>query len=486
MTLLSVENLCLEAAGKPLVRDVSFTVEAGETLALLGRSGAGKTLCALSILGLLPTGITRASGRIFLDGVETTAASQRTLQNLRGRNAGIIFQEPMSSLNPLMRAGAQVAEAATLHGRRSARTDVLKLLLEARLTEPDRIFDSYPHALSGGERQRVMIAMALANNPKLLIADEPTTALDAPLANQILDVLAAAQATRGLAVLLITHDEAQARRHARRVIFMEHGCVPHTAPAVSPLPLAPPPLPREAEIMLEAKHITVEFRQRRGRVRALSDISFTIRQGETLGIIGPSGSGKSSLALALLQLTPYEGAFRFQGIELGRISTPKLRALRREFQIVFQDPASSLAPRMTVAEIIGEGLTIHAPSMSSSQKHASILAAMRETGLDETIAARYPHESSGGERQRIAIARGLILRPKLLVLDEPTSALDAQTQADLLTLLCDLQVRHGIAYLLISHDPAVIGALAHRVVSLKEGKLEESASFCEQKEAKKL
>jgi len=465
MTLLSVQGLCLEASGQQLVRDVSFAVEAGETLALLGRSGTGKTLCALSILGLLPNNITRASGRIFLDGIETTMAPPSTLQMLRGRVAGMVFQEPMSSLNPLMRAGAQVAEAATLHG---SPVDVLKLLREAGLTEPERIYESYPHALSGGERQRVMIAMALANNPKLLIADEPTTALDAPLARQILDTLAAAQAARGLAVLLITHDAAQAKRYAKRVIFMENARVLQTAPASQPLPIAPTPVSPAAEILLDAANISVEFPTRRGKVAAIRDVSFIIRQGETLGVIGPSGSGKSSLALAVMQLIAYKGTFTFQGVELGRLSAPKLRALRREFQIAFQDPASSLAPRMTVAEIIGEGLTIHAPELSPTQRRQKILATMRETGLPETMSTRYPHECSGGERQRIAIARGLILRPKLLVLDEPTSALDATTQAELLTLLRDLQTRHGMAYLLISHDEAVIRALAHHVIELKK------------------
>ncbi len=481
MTLLSVEALCLEAGGRELVRDVSFAVEVGETLAIQGRSGSGKTLCALSILGLLPAGVTRKSGRVLLNGVETTTASPERLRSLRGRVAGMIFQEPMASLNPIRRAGAQVAEAAALHGKRVRRADVLALLCEAGFTDPEQIFEAYPHALSGGERQRVMIAMALANDPKLLIADEPTTALDAPLASQIMEVLAAAQKARGLAVLLITHDDALASRYAKRVMQMHHGSEVERGTGML---LSAPPVAERAGVLLKAENISVKLPSRgwrRQEEAVLRDLCFVLRQGETLGVIGPSGSGKSTLALAILQLIRYDGAFYFEGVELGKRSRAKLRALRREFQIVFQDPASSLAPRLTAADIIGEGLNIHAPTLSPAERQAKILSAMRETGLPVAAASRYPHEFSGGERQRIAIARALILRPKLLVLDEPTSALDAQTQAELLSLLRDLQARHGMAYVLISHDPLVIGALAHRVI-----KLEARTSFFEKKEAKKL
>jgi microcin C transport system ATP-binding protein len=499
MSLLDVSGLCLTAGGKTLVNNISFSVAAGETLAIVGESGSGKTLSALNVLNLLPPGISRTAGRIMLDDVDVANASPATLQKLRGATAGIIFQEPMSSLNPLQRIGKQIAEAMLLHGKPSraeTRRRVLDLLREVGLPDPERRMDDYPHLLSGGQRQRVCIAIALANDPKLLIADEPTTALDVTLEKQILDLIAREQKLRGLGVLLITHDLSLVRRYADRVLVMDQGQAVETGPtaqifssprasqtirllAARDLPAAAP-VP-DAPVVLEAQNLTVKFpvlrgvlRRKVGEIAAVDNVSLTLRAGETLGLVGESGSGKSTIALVLLRLIRFQGAVLLEGQDLSKLSKRRLRELRAKLQIVFQDPYGSLAPRLTVREIVAEGLTIHAPGLDRAALDARVATALREVGLPANAADRYPHEFSGGQRQRIAIARALILQPRVLVLDEPTSALDVTVQAEVLLLLRALQQKYGIAYLFISHDLSVIRALSHHVMVLKSGQVVET------------
>ncbi len=501
MTLLAVKNLSLAAGAVTVVDDISFTVAPGEILAIVGESGSGKTLSALSVLNLLPPGISCTNGSITLDGTEITQASPTALRNLRGPVAGMIFQEPMSSLNPLQRIGKQVAEAITLHnrlGRSTLRARILALLDEVGLPAAAQRMDDYPHHLSGGERQRVMIAMALANNPKLLIADEPTTALDVTLEKQILDLIARERTARHLGVLLITHDLGLVRRYADRVLVLDQGhaieCAetktifskptrPETQRLLAARNLTPPPPLAAARTVLEARHLTVKYpvlrgvlRRRISEVAALADISFTLCAGETLGLVGESGSGKSTLALAVLRLIKYQGAVLVDGESIAQLTRRRLRALRARLQIVFQDSYGSLAPRLTVGDIIAEGLAIHNPGLSRYDRDAKLLAILSEVGLPPAALARYPHEFSGGQRQRIAIARAVILQPQILILDEPTSALDVTVQAEILHLLRRLQDRHGLAYLFISHDLAVIRAVSHRIMVLQAGKLIETGS----------
>ncbi len=498
MTLLSVQNLSLAAAGKRLVDNISFAVAAGETLAIVGESGSGKTLSALAVLDLLPPGIMRGGGGVVLDGIDVTSASMAQKQKLRGGIAGIIFQEPMSSLNPLQRIGKQIAEAMLLHGkfsRATLRTRVIDVLKEVGLSDAEHRLDDYPHRLSGGQRQRVMIAIALANNPKLLIADEPTTALDVTLEKQILDLIAREQKARGLGVLLITHDLGLVRSYADRVLVLDHGRAVETNTAeqlfanpshsqtrrlLAARNFAPPLPVADARVVLEATNVSVKFpilrgalRRKVGEIAAVDDVSFDLRAGETLGLVGESGSGKSTIGLLLLRLIEFQGHVMLDGRDLSLLPGKQLRAIRAKLQIVFQDPYGSLAPRFTVGDIIAEGLTIHARHLNRATRDAKVAAALAEVGLPADAANRYPHEFSGGQRQRIAIARALILQPEILVLDEPTSALDVTVQAEILLLLRRLQERHGIAYLFISHDLGVIRALAHRVMVLNAGKIVE-------------
>jgi microcin C transport system ATP-binding protein len=504
MSLLRVDNLTLAAGGRVLVEDLSFTVAAGETLAIVGESGSGKTLSALNVLNLLPPGITRTAGRVMLDGVDVAGADAATLMRLRGGAAGMIFQEPMSSLNPLQRIGKQIAEAITLHEklpRGVLRARVLDLLREVGLPDAERRMDDYPHLLSGGQRQRVMIAMALASNPKLLLADEPTTALDVTLEKQILDLIGRERAARGLGVLLITHDLGLVRRYADRVLVMDQGRAvetgtaaeifsapkrPQTIRLLAARNLDPAGPADNARPVLEARNLKVVFpvlrgalRRKVGEIAAVDDVSLTLNEGETLGLVGESGSGKSTIALVLLRLLSFRGSVLMEGEDLAGLSGRRLRAMRRRLQIVFQDPYGSLAPRLTVRDIIAEGLTVHEPGLEPEARAAKVMAALREVGLPANAADRYPHEFSGGQRQRIAIARALILQPKVLVLDEPTSALDVTVQAEILLLLRALQRRHGIAYLFISHDLNVIRALSQRIIVLKSGKIVEEGLAAE-------
>ena len=494
MSLLSVDALTVRFGAKAVVDGVSFTVDRGETLALVGESGSGKSLTALSILRLLPPGAA-VSGRILLDGTDVATASAETLRDIRGRIAGMVFQEPMTSLNPLHRIGRQVGEAMALHGRRPTRAATVALLDSVGFPGAATRLDALPHQLSGGQRQRVMIAIALANDPALLIADEPTTALDVTIQAQILDLLAAEKAKRGLALLLISHDLGVVRRHADRVAVMKDGLVveqgaaaavfanpqhAYTKMLIASEPAGrPDPLPLAAKPLLAGTDVRVSFAGRRGLLRraaatvlAVDGVSIEIREGETVGLVGESGSGKSTMGLALLRLVPASGRVVFAGEDLQSLPPTQLRHRRAGMQIVFQDPYGSLSPRMTVGDLVAEGLRVH-ERLAASVRAARVASALAEVGLPADAIGRYPHEFSGGQRQRIAIARALVLQPRLLILDEPTSALDRSVQAQIVELLRALQRKHGLAYLFISHDLAVVRALAHRIVVLRDGRVVE-------------
>ncbi|MEO8715791.1 MAG: dipeptide ABC transporter ATP-binding protein, partial [Acetobacteraceae bacterium] len=502
MSLLEVENLSVNFGAKCVVRDVSFRLDRGGTLALVGESGSGKSLTALSLLRLLPHGASNPTGRITLDGAAMIGARPAVLHRARGDLAGIVFQEPMTSLNPLHRIGRQVAEAITLHrrsGPASLRARVLALLDQAGFPDAAHRLGAFPHQLSGGQRQRVMIAMALANDPALLIADEPTTALDVTIQAQILELLDRQKAARGLALLLITHDLAIVRRHADRVCVMQDGAIveegrveaifaapahPYTRALLAAEPAGrPPPVPADAKPLLEARGVGVSFTLRRGllrrsagAVRAVDGVSLTVREGETVGLVGESGSGKTTLGFAVLRLLPAEGRIVFAGQDLATLDASALRRLRARMQVVFQDPYGSLSPRMSVGDIVAEGLRVHEPALSARDRAARVAEALAEVGLAPESAERYPHEFSGGQRQRVAIARAIVLKPHLVVLDEPTSARDVSVQAQIVDLLRTLQARHGLGYLFISHDLRVIRALAHRVMVLRDGRVVEEGT----------
>ena len=493
--MLHVEHLTVSFAGRRVVDDVSFDLNRGETLALVGESGSGKSLTALSLLGLLPANAVR-SGAIVLDGTDMVTAGPDELRRVRGGMAGMVFQEPMTSLNPLHRIGRQVAEAIALHGRAPSRAVVAALLNRVGFPDAEARLDAFPHQISGGQRQRVMIAMALANDPALLIADEPTTALDVTIQAGILDLLAREKRARGLALLLISHDLNVVRRVADRVCVMKDGRIvetgrvadvfddpqhPYTRMLIAAEPSGQPgPVPDAAKVVSEAQDLRVHFPIRRGllrrvvgQVRAVDGVSLRIRAGETVGLVGESGSGKSIIGLALLRMQASTGRVLFEGTDITTLPQSRLRPLRRRMQVVFQDPYGSLSPRMSMGGIVAEGLQVHEPGLSRSEREQRVAAALHEVGLPADAAGRYPHEFSGGQRQRVAIARAIILQPRLLVLDEPTSALDRSVQAQIVDLLRTLQSRHGLAYLFISHDLAVVRALAHRVVVLRAGRVVE-------------
>ncbi len=475
------------------VRDVSFTVHRGETVALVGESGSGKSVTALSTVGLLPDSAT-VTGHVTYQGTEMIGAPEPTLRRVRGNDISFIFQEPMTSLNPLHTIERQLGESLALHqGLRgdAARARIVDLLEKVGIAEAASRLGAYPHQLSGGQRQRVMIAMALANGPDLLIADEPTTALDVTIQAQILDLLVDLKARIGLGLLFITHDLGIVRRIADRVCVMQGGQIveqgatadifanpqhPYTQTLLAAEPKGVPgPVAADSPELVRTDALRVWFpiqtgllRRTTGHIKAVNDASLTVRAGETLGIVGESGSGKTTLALAILRLIPSVGPIVFAGRDVQGLSSGQMRPLRRDMQVVFQDPFGSLSPRMTVEQIIAEGLGVHGLPKGQNA-HAMVAAIMAEVGLDPATMTRYPHEFSGGQRQRIAIARAMILRPKLVVLDEPTSALDMTVQVQIVDLLRDLQARHGLAYLFISHDLRVIRALAHQVMVMKAG-----------------
>ena len=496
--LLTVENLSISFGNRTVVDGVSFTLDAGETLALVGESGSGKSLTALSILQLLPSGAA-ARGRVVLDGQDMLAAGPAALARARGGTAGMVFQEPLTSLNPLHRVGRQVAEAVALHGRRPSRAAVAALLARAGFADAEARLAAFPHQLSGGQRQRVMIAMALANDPKLLIADEPTTALDVTIQAGILQLLTAERRRRGLAMLFISHDLQVVRRIADRVAVMKDGAVveqgaaaavfanprhPYTRMLVDAEPRGTPaPVPPGAGEAASVTDLSVRFpvrsgflRRQTGAVVAVDGVSLDIRQGETLGLVGESGSGKSTIGMALLRLQDAAGRVVVLGQDVSGAPEARVRPLRRRMQAVFQDPFGSLSPRMSLAEIVGEGLRVHEPKLSRAGRDARVAAALAEVGLPADALHRFPHEFSGGQRQRIAIARALVLQPALLVLDEPTSALDRSVQGQVVALLRGLQERHGMAYLFISHDLLVVRAMAHRVAVLQGGRVVEQGT----------
>ncbi len=504
--LLAVRNLAVTfGAGEQAmqaVRGVSFDINRGETLALVGESGSGKSVTALSVLQLLPyPSASHPTGSIRFQGQELVGASTRELLQVRGNRISMIFQEPMTSLNPLHTIERQVNEVLILHkglSRDAARKRTLELLDQVGIPEAAKRLDAYPHQLSGGQRQRVMIAMALANEPDLLIADEPTTALDVTIQAQILKLLKSLQARYGMALLFITHDLGIVRKMADRVCVMtkgrivEHGPVAdvfdHPQHSYTQHLLSAEPKGRPADVdpaapeILRLDDLKVHFPIKRGvlrrtvgHVKAVDGVSIALREGHTIGLVGESGSGKTTLGLALLRLERSEGGIHFDGQDLQALSQRDLRPLRRQMQIVFQDPFSSLSPRMSVGEIIGEGLEVHRIG-THQERQEMIVRALGEVGLDVAARDRYPHEFSGGQRQRIAIARALVLKPRLIVLDEPTSALDMSVQAQIVDLLRDLQARYRLAYLFISHDLKVVRALADEVVVLRHGKVVERGS----------
>ncbi|WP_101067593.1 ABC transporter ATP-binding protein [Roseovarius salinarum] len=504
MSLLDVQDLRVsfrqDGQTVAAVHGVSFTVNRGETVALVGESGSGKSVTALSTVSLLGPSAD-VSGSVTFDGRQMIGASNKTLRQVRGNDISFIFQEPMTSLNPLHTLEKQIRESLELHQGLTgdaARDRIVALLKRVGITQAEQRLKAYPHQLSGGQRQRVMIAMALANKPDILIADEPTTALDVTIQAQILELLAELKREEGMGLLFITHDLSIVRRIADKVCVMkdgeivESGATEHifakpTHAYTRKLLAAqatgdPAPVPADSPTLVETERLRVWFPIQKGflrrtvdHVRAVNDASITVRAGETLGLVGESGSGKTTLALAIMRLIGSDGRITFAGEDVDRWSTRKLRKRRRDMQIVFQDPYGSLSPRMTCEQIIAEGLGVHGKPDGRSEREL-VAEVMEEVDLNPAMMDRYPHEFSGGQRQRIAIARAMILRPRLLVLDEPTSALDMTVQVQIVDLLRRLQVKYGLAYLFISHDLGVVRAMSHKIVVMKDGDIVEAGT----------
>ena len=495
--LIEIRDLRVAFAGQEVVHGLNLDIRRGECLALVGESGSGKSVTAHSILRLLPGKNVSSSGAIRYNGVDLLHASEQQMRGLRGNRIAMIFQEPMTSLNPLHTVEKQVSEVLELHKDlkgRAARERTLELLELVGIRQPLQRLKAYPHQLSGGQRQRVMIAMALANEPELLIADEPTTALDVTVQLKILELLKELQARLGMALLLISHDLNLVRRIAHRVCVMQRGCIveqasceelfrapqhPYTRELLAAEPSGKPATNVIGPPLLQVEDLKVWFPIKKGllkktvdHIKAVDGINFSLPQGQTLGIVGESGSGKSTLGLAILRLIGSKGAIRFEGKQLDCLTQQQVRPLRREMQVVFQDPFGSLSPRMCVSQIIGEGLRIHKMGTEAEQEQA-IIAALKEVGLDPETRNRYPHEFSGGQRQRIAIARALVLKPALILLDEPTSALDRTVQRQVVELLRSLQTKYNLTYLFISHDLAVVKALSHQLMVVKHGQVVE-------------
>ncbi|MHC8394660.1 ABC transporter ATP-binding protein [Pseudomonas sp. LB3P93] len=497
--LIEIRDLSVAFNGQTVVRNLCLDIHPGECLALVGESGSGKSVTAHSILQLLPETGTQTTGSIRYRGKELLGASPQVLRELRGNRIAMIFQEPMTSLNPLHSIEKQIGETLLVHKGltgKMAQARILELLQLVGIQKPKERLKAYPHQLSGGQRQRVMIAMALACEPQLLIADEPTTALDVTVQRKILILLKSLQQRLGMSLLLISHDLNLVRSIAQRVCVMKAGEIVEEAtcetiftepkhPYSCVLLNAEPEgeaLPRdERENVLEVDNLSVQFAiggglfQRKTFLKAVDGISLNIQRGKTLGIVGESGSGKSTLGQAILRLLDSEGSIRFQGEALDGLTQKQLRPWRKKMQVVFQDPFGSLSPRMSVAQIISEGLEVHS-QLTAQECKAEVIRALEEVGLDPQSRHRYPHEFSGGQRQRIAIARALVLKPALILLDEPTSALDRTVQKQVVALLRQLQEKHGLTYLFISHDLAVVRALAHDMIVIKDGKVVESGA----------
>jgi microcin C transport system ATP-binding protein len=485
---------------------VSFDIGKGETVAIVGESGSGKSVTALSVLKLLPYPAARhPSGTVHFKGRELMGLSENDMRDVRGNDITIIFQEPMTSLNPLHTIEKQIGEILELHrgmGGQAARARTLELLTQVGIPEPETRLGSYPHQLSGGQRQRVMIAMALANEPDLLIADEPTTALDVTVQAQILKLLKEIQGRLGMSMLFITHDLGIVRKIADRVCVMSKGRIVEQGPveriftapehpytrallAAEPKP-DPAPLQPQAPVVVQTSGLKVWFPIKRGvlrrvigHIKAVDGVSVEVRKGETLGVVGESGSGKTTLGLALLRLISSDGPVVFMGNQIQGLKFKEMRPFRRDMQIVFQDPYGSLSPRMSIADILAEGLDVHQPKLSRDERDQRVVRALQDVGLDPESRFRYPHEYSGGQRQRIAVARTLVLEPTFIVLDEPTSALDMLIQAQIVDLLRDLQKRRNLTYLFISHDLRVVAALASRLMVMRYGKVVEEGPAME-------
>ncbi|NVK39696.1 MAG: ABC transporter ATP-binding protein [Oceanospirillaceae bacterium] len=503
-TLVSFQDLSVrfEQEGKAVdaVRHISFDIPSGKTLALVGESGSGKSVTAMSLLRLLPyPRASHPSGRILYRNEDLLQAAEPRLRGIRGDRIGVIFQEPMTSLNPLHSIEKQIGETLLLHKSlkgAEARRRILELLTLVGIPNPASRLGSYPHELSGGQRQRVMIAMALANEPELLIADEPTTALDVTIQEQILQLLSRLQKQLGMAILLITHDLNIVRRHAHRVCVMYRGEIVEQAPTAQLFEAPqhdytrrlldaepsgePAPVKTDLPAIVETDDLRVWFPIRRGllkrvqgHIKAVDGVTLRLPRGQTLGVVGESGSGKTTLGMALLRLIQSRGPIRFDGQAIDGLNQKAVKPLRRQMQVVFQDPYGSLSPRMPIGAIVSEGLEVHGIGSTVAERDHLIVQALEEVGLDPDSRHRYPHEFSGGQRQRIAIARALALKPRLMVLDEPTSALDRTVQKQIVELLRDLQRRHDLSYIFISHDLAVVRALSHQLLVMKQGEVVE-------------
>ena len=508
--LLSIRDLSIafgHGAREVLAVDrVSFEIRKGETMALVGESGSGKSITALSVMKLLPyPAAHHPSGSIKFQGRELLTMSEQQIRDVRGNDITIIFQEPMTSLNPLHTIEKQIREILSLHqglNAGAARAKIIELLGQVGIPDPAGRLGSYPHQLSGGQRQRVMIAMALANKPDLLIADEPTTALDVTVQAQILKLLKDIQTQLGMSMLFITHDLGIVRKLADRVCVMQRGKIveqgevervftapehPYTRALLAAEPKPDPALPRpDAPIVIETKDLKVWFPVKRGvmrkvvgHIKAVDGVSIELRKGETLGVVGESGSGKTTLGLAILRLISSTGPIVFMGHAIEGLKFKQMRPFRHDMQIVFQDPYGSLSPRMAVSDIVEEGLWVHHPGLSRTEREQRVVAALTDVGLDPATRFRYPHEFSGGQRQRIAVARALALEPTFIVLDEPTSALDMLIQSQMVDLLRDLQKRHDLTYMFISHDLRVVAALASRLLVMRNGKMVEEGAAAE-------
>ncbi|UZD90245.1 ABC transporter ATP-binding protein [Cognatishimia activa] len=504
MSILEVKGLRVsfrvEGRDFEAVRGVSFSVDRGETVALVGESGSGKSVTALSTVSLLGASAT-VSGSVTYDGQEMVSADEKLLRKVRGNDISFIFQEPMTSLNPLHTLEKQLGESLALHQGivgDEARERILDLMNKVGIRDAESRLTSYPHQLSGGQRQRIMIAMALANKPDILVADEPTTALDVTIQAQILELLAELKKSEGMGLLFITHDLGIVRRIADKVCVMKDGEIVEAGPVAEIFANpqheytrkllnaraagAPDPVAETAPVVAETKGLRIWFpiqrgllRRTVGHVKAVNDATMTVRAGETLGVVGESGSGKTTLALAIMRLIASEGDIRFMDEDIRKRKTKELRALRKDMQIVFQDPFGSLSPRMSCEQIIAEGLGVHG-NPDGRDPRELVAEVMEEVGLDPATMDRYPHEFSGGQRQRIAIARAMILRPKLVVLDEPTSALDMTVQVQIVDLLRNLQKKYGLAYLFISHDLHVVRAMSHKIMVMKQGDVVEAGA----------